>query len=244
MERWSGQETVCFQASSPLNKFTTDAFQDVLSQPSLGPHEQAPSEPGLTPPLCRERILAQWPLLNWAWLLTLFLQDALLLGQSCLWAPTAAWLNGRCAWRREGKPQTPGEEPSSPDRGSPGLSGLQHHRDGRVRFVQWGVCVIFGHRRSWAENRERMELSAGPELRSPPFLDAVPKDTGHIRERVSWSSHGTPVVSAKSALTSSLPMGSFKVQKHLDQGCCDIASNLHESESSTPNKQINAGKIS
>lgn len=70
-----------------------------------------------------------------------------------------------------------GEEPSSPDRGSPGLSRLQHHRDGRVRFVQWGVCVIFGHRRSWVENRERVELSTGPKPHSPRPLDAIRQDT-------------------------------------------------------------------
>lgn len=37
---------------------------------------------------------------------------------------------------------------SSPDRGSPGLGRFQHHCDGCVCFIQWGVCVIFRHRRS------------------------------------------------------------------------------------------------
>lgn len=66
-----------------------------------------------------------------------------------------------------------------PDGGSPGLSRLQHHRDGRVRFVEWGVSVILGHRWSWAEKRESVELSTGPKPHSwgwnprPPWLCSI-----------------------------------------------------------------------
>lgn len=53
-----------------------------------------------------------------------------------------------------------------PDRGSPGLGRLQHHRDGRVRFVEGGVCVILGHRWSWAENRESVHRGSSAQALS------------------------------------------------------------------------------
>lgn len=34
---------------------------------------------------------------------------------------------------------------SSPDRGSPGLGRFEHHCDGRICFIEWAICIIFGH---------------------------------------------------------------------------------------------------
>lgn len=107
-----------------------------------------------------------------------------------------------------------------------------------------GVSVSYSGIDGAGQRTERRELSKGPKpLSSPPSRHSgclEGRCLGKGRMRVTWH----PRLSAKEALTSNLPVGSFKVQKSLEKGRNDVAGNPRESRSSTRNKQMNAGDVS
>lgn len=148
-------------------------------------------------------------------LLTSFLPGSFVPGQSCPWVLPVTWFNWRPMWHREGKPQTPSEEPSSPDRGSSGLSGFQHHCDGCVCLIQWGVCVVLRHGWSWTGNRECRWVQDRFPTGSPPPFAAILKDTAWPEGgRLGKGLDKKPSrPSVKEALMPNLPtVGFFKVQ--------------------------------
>ena len=151
----------CVPGASSLSKFTISLFQKVLSQPSSDPHPHLPTKPVPVPHGGERGLLAPWPSEPGLKLLTLFLQEALLLGslahRHCQWHDSAGGAHGEEKENGNSKVQTP-----------PYLTGAPRDWAGfsitvMVVSVSFsGVSVSYSGIDGAGQRTERRQLSTGP----------------------------------------------------------------------------------
>ena len=233
----------CVPGASSLSKFTISLFQKVLSQPSSDPHPHLPTKPVPVPHGGKRGLLAPWPSEPGLKLLTLFLQEALLLGslahRHCQWHDSAGGAHGEEKENGNSKVQTP-----------PYLTGAPRDWAGfsitvMVVSVSFsGVSVSYSGIDGAGQRTERRQLSTGPHPTPPSPSTGHPGCRGGRYLGKDWMSHMASQAFSKEDPDFQPSCRFLQDTEKSGEGNNDVAGSLHGSKSSRPYRLINTGNIS